>query len=144
QCSLSRIWGGIHPPIDDIHGRLIGEKVGINAFEQAEKYFAGTVPKPDESPVSWKLEQNYPNPFNLHTTISFYIREQSKILLKVYDITGREVATVVSQTVAGGNHTRHWNASGLASGVYIYRLEAQPVSGQAKRYVETRKATLIK
>jgi hypothetical protein len=42
QCSLSRIWGGIHPPADDIPGRLIGEQIGVNAFALAESFFSGT------------------------------------------------------------------------------------------------------
>lgn len=61
QCSLSRIWGGIHPPVDDLPGRLIGEKVGQKAFEYAEKFFNGSIVLSTEDQLEPKLKV-YPNP----------------------------------------------------------------------------------
>lgn len=73
---------------------------------------------------SFTLSQNYPNPFNPSTTISFSIPQNEFVRLKIYDILGNEVAVLFNQHLSAGTHTKVWNADGLASGVYIYRLEA--------------------
>lgn len=75
------------------------------------------------TPVS-KL-QNYPNPFIDRTTIRYSLSEKSFISLKVYTVTGREIATLVNETQAEGMHRAEFNANGLESGVYYYRLEAE-------------------
>jgi endonuclease/exonuclease/phosphatase family metal-dependent hydrolase len=76
-----------------------------------------------EAPGSYELNQNYPNPFNPTTNISFSLPEQSNISLKIYNLMGREVATLAnSRTFSGGTHTVTFDASSLASGMYIYRL----------------------
>ena len=67
---------------------------------------------------------NYPNPFNSTTTIEFSISEADFVTLKVYNIIGQEIATLVSENLIGGNHAYHWNASEYASGVYFYRIES--------------------
>jgi hypothetical protein len=128
QCSLSRIWGGIHPPFDDYPGRLIGRDVGIAAFRRAEQYFSGLstwVERSGEdrgSSETWALAQNYPNPFNPSTSIEFRIPRHCPVSLKVYDLAGREVSTLVDRALDAGAYSVHWDASGLASGVYLYRL----------------------
>jgi hypothetical protein len=143
QCSLSRIWGGIHPPIDDIPGRKIGMKIGPAAFALAEKYFTGQVVSAQEDqsaaglPHRWTLSQNYPNPFNPTTTIAFSLREASMVSLKVFDVVGREVATVIDEMMPAGSYTRQWNAGDLSSGVYYYRIHAGS-------FIETRKCILLK
>jgi len=68
------------------------------------------------------LEQNYPNPFNPTTKLSFVIGHSSFASLKVYDVLGREVATIVDGFFSAGRYTRTFDASRLASGVYFYRL----------------------
>lgn len=76
-----------------------------------------------ESPQSFELNQNYPNPFNPTTNISFTLPERADVSLKVYDVMGRQVATVANnRSFTGGSHTLTFNASSLASGMYIYRL----------------------
>ena len=75
-------------------------------------------------PTSFSLEQNYPNPFNPSTTIKFAIPSDNKVVLKIYDILGREVTTLLNTQLKAGYHSIDWNASRLASGTYIYRLEA--------------------
>lgn len=98
---------------------------------------------PENVPGTWKLEQNYPNPFNPTTTISFTIPATAGrqvtgfVSLKIYDILGREVATLLSERLSPGNYTRQWNATNFVSGVYFYRLTAG-------RYVETKKLVLLK
>jgi len=73
---------------------------------------------------SFKLEQNYPNPFNPATTIKFYIPQTQNVTLKVYDVLGREVRTLVNGTMNIGEHNVEFNAEGLPSGIYIYILRA--------------------
>jgi len=77
-----------------------------------------------ELPVEYQLHQNYPNPFNPTTVISFSLPQASNVTLKVYNALGQEVATLVNEFKAAQTHTVEFNASNLASGVYIYKLEA--------------------
>jgi hypothetical protein len=90
-----------------------------------------------ELPGCFSLLQNYPNPFNPATTIEFRIQSSQFVTLKVYDLLGREVAVLVDEQKAPGNYEITFDASRLASGVYMYRLTA----GQ---YVESRKMVLIR
>jgi hypothetical protein len=90
-----------------------------------------------ESPAiarSFNLSQNYPNPFNPSTTIAFTLPSRSFVTLKIFDILGRELATIVSEELPAGNYTRQWNASNMSSGVYFYRLEAGS-STQTKKLI---------
>lgn len=88
-------------------------------------------------PGEFRLYQNYPNPFNSTTTVRFRISDFGFVSLKVYDITGREVAVLVSEKELPGEYTVEFNASDLASGVYLYRL-------RAGSFRDTRKLILMK
>lgn len=88
-------------------------------------------------PQNFALSQNYPNPFNPSTTIEFDLPKTSEVSLKVFNILGEEVATLVSDRLSAGSYFYEWDASGLASGIYLYRL-------QASDYVETRKMVLMR
>jgi len=88
-------------------------------------------------PIAFELQQNYPNPFNPTTKITFAIPEQSNVTLSVYDILGRRVAMLVDETRAAGTYTVDFDASRLASGVYLYQL-------QTDGFVETKKMMLVK
>jgi hypothetical protein len=91
-----------------------------------------------EVPNSITLNQNYPNPFNPSTQISFTLPQAQQVTLKVYDMLGREVATLANrETFSAGMSTLNFNANNLSSGLYIYRLTAGDVA-------VTRKMTLIK
>jgi predicted GH43/DUF377 family glycosyl hydrolase len=90
-----------------------------------------------ELPLGYLLLQNYPNPFNPTTTIEFELPKTSQVTLKVYNILGEEVATLVSDRLSTGSYSYEWNASQLANGVYLYRL-------QAGDHVETRKMVLMR
>ncbi|MFQ5652593.1 MAG: peptidoglycan DD-metalloendopeptidase family protein [bacterium] len=92
------------------------------------------------APGSFSLSQNYPNPFNPSTTIEFALPQRSDVTLKLYDILGREVATLLEGELAAGVHQVDFNAEELASGVYIYRIEAEGSS----RFVRARKLMLLK
>ncbi|HEX7358642.1 MAG TPA: T9SS type A sorting domain-containing protein [Ignavibacteriaceae bacterium] len=86
---------------------------------------------------NFELQQNYPNPFNPTTQIRFSLAEQSQVTLKVYNILGKEIATLVNDVQSSGVHEVSFDGSGLASGVYFYTL-------QAGKFTETRKMILIK
>ena len=75
-------------------------------------------------PTSFKLDQNFPNPFNPSTKIRYSIPKASRVTLKIYDILGREVQTLVNEQQAPGQYTVTFNAQNLASGVYFYRISA--------------------
>jgi photosystem II stability/assembly factor-like uncharacterized protein len=94
--------------------------------------------EPDPIVVSsFKLEQNYPNPFNPSTTISWQLPVNAFVSLKVYDVLGNEVTTLVNEQKAAGSYQTDFDASNLSSGTYIYRLEAG-------NFVQTRKMILLK
>ena len=80
--------------------------------------------KRDEIPIDFTIKQNYPNPFNPSTTIEFILPEESEISLRIYDILGRQVSIIYEGVKEAGIHRYHWNASGLASGIYFCRLNA--------------------
>ena len=77
-----------------------------------------------QQPTKFQLCSNYPNPFNPSTMIVFYLPKNERVTLKVYDIVGREVETLITGEVPAGEHRLQWSAQGLASGVYLCRLEA--------------------
>ncbi len=91
-------------------------EMGMATSNEPENELSSNIPKQVE------LEQNYPNPFNPSTNISFGLPQRSEVTLKVYDMLGREVATIYSGVKASGFHTIQFDASTLSSGVYIYRL----------------------
>ena len=75
-------------------------------------------------PETYALSQNYPNPFNPTTTIAFALPEAVDVRIVVYDVTGREVARLVDGRLGAGTHQVSFDATGLASGVYLYRIQA--------------------
>ncbi len=87
------------------------------------------------------LHQNYPNPFNPVTKILYSIPNQSMVTLKVYDILGKEVATLVNEEKPTGSYKVEFDGSNLTSGIYLYKLTA---SGGAGNFTETKKLVLLK
>ena len=75
------------------------------------------------------LDQNFPNPFNPSTTISFSIPEDVHVTLTIFDVYGREVKQLADAVMTAGHHTLEFDGSDLASGTYMYRLEAKSVDG---------------
>ena len=93
-------------------------------------------------PAAFSLGQNYPNPFNPVTEINFSVPEASFVSLKVYDMLGREVLTLVNSEHSAGRYSAQLNAAGLGSGIYFYTLEARTESG--KTFKDSKKLTLVK
>jgi hypothetical protein len=92
---------------------------------------------PHDVPANFGLDQNYPNPFNPTTVISYQLSASSDVNLMVYDVLGREVAVLVNERKTAGSYSVTFNARGLASGVYFYRLRADD-------FVETKRLILIR
>lgn len=99
--------------------------------------YSKTIEVTVDIPVTYSLEQNYPNPFNPSTIISFSIPELSHVTLKIYNMLGVEIATIVDETKGAGKHKVEFNGSNLGSGVYFYTMKAG-------NYTQTRKMMIIK
>jgi len=97
-----------------------------------------------ELPQQFVLYQAYPNPFNPMTTIRFDLPKAAKVSLKVYNVLGQEVVTLADEVRDAGSHRIHFNAAGLASGVYFYRLMSTPPGSRGFDQVATRKVILVK
>jgi hypothetical protein len=113
--------------------------LGTLGFEAVTMWYdvVTAIEEEEVVPVRYELAQNYPNPFNPSTTISFALPKQSQVLLKVYNMLGQEVTTLVDETMEAGSHRVVFDASSIASGVYFYRLTAG-------EYVQTKKMILMK
>jgi hypothetical protein len=79
---------------------------------------------PDGVPEAYSLAQNYPNPFNPSTTIAYRLPERAVVRLSIFDVMGREVASLVNEEQPAGSYSRQWDATGASSGVYYYRIQA--------------------
>jgi len=88
-------------------------------------------------PDKCALKQNYPNPFNPSTNILFHVQSKTFVSLKVFDLLGREIATLVSGELSAGDHIQPWNAANISSGVYFYRL-------QAGAFIETKRLIVLR
>jgi len=103
---------------------------------------------PTGIPEDYSLAQNYPNPFNPRTSVHYSVPQRSVVTIKVYDLLGREIVTLVNEDKAPGYYSTQWNSrnsSGVqsASGVYLYRMEARSVDGTGF-HTELRKMVLLK
>ncbi len=88
-------------------------------------------------PKEFTLDQNYPNPFNPSTAISYQLSAQSKVELKIFDVLGREVQTLVKEIQSAGNYKVNFDATSLPSGIYIYQIKAD-------NFIQSKKMILIK
>jgi hypothetical protein len=93
--------------------------------------------KEENLPVESALTQNFPNPFNPSTTIAYSVPSAGPVTLKIYNLLGQEVATLVDDVKSSGSYSVKFDAAGLSSGTYIYRL-------QSGGMVETKRMTLLK
>lgn len=100
-------------------------------------------------PLEFKLCQNYPNPFNPETTIEYHLPQTSEVVLTVFNVQGCQVRRLVHGVKAAGFHTARWDAKNelgqsVASGVYIYRIEAHSKADRPGSLTEIKKMTLIR
>jgi len=97
----------------------------------------------DFTPKEYTLYQNYPNPFNPSTTIKFALPFDSNVRIAVYNLLGEQVEVIFDQVKEVGYHNVSWNASDLASGVYIYTIDAKSIDG-SKNFTSVKKMMLLK
>jgi hypothetical protein len=100
-------------------------------------------------PKNFELFNSYPNPFNPSTTISYGLPQQSKVTLRVYSVLGQEIATLVDDVQGASYHKIQWNGKDdngtqVSSGVYFFRIVAQPVDGKSQTFTQVRKMMLMK
>jgi hypothetical protein len=126
--------------IDSVYLFAIGTSLPTD-IEEVEK---------EIKPFEFNLSQNYPNPFNPTTQIKYSIKESGLVTLKIYDLLGREVATLVNEEKPTGTHSVNFSvgsfggASNLTSGVYFYSITATPNGGQAGTFSQTKKMILLR
>jgi photosystem II stability/assembly factor-like uncharacterized protein len=135
-------------PFGKYYGTVIGSG-GLSTFIAPDSTYLDSIPgvtsvEDDfQLPTEFALYQNYPNPFNPATSIQYQVSSISQVSLKVYDLLGREVATLVNEKKYPGNYTVEFDASGLSSGIYFYQLSAG-YFGKAAGFTQTKKFVLIK
>jgi hypothetical protein len=116
----------IEDPADDIwtvYMQYETNKLYIGCYQTMIQYWDNS--PTGDTPISlpFVLNQNYPNPFNPSTTISFTLDRDGYVSLNVYDVAGRAVATILNKHMAAGSYDVGFNANGLSSGVYFYKLK---------------------
>ena len=116
-----------------VHG--VSQKLGTFQVRWSDKFDAVT-------PLEYKLEQNYPNPFNSRTVIRFSVRDEGFVTLKIYDVSGKEVKTIVAEEMPAGAYSVDWDGTNnagmqVASGVYIYQF-------RTKAYTLSKKMIVLK
>lgn len=117
--------------------------VGDIYYEQNAMYKQSSI-VPPLSPRVFELSDNYPNPFNPSTRIAFEVPVQSEVSLKVFNVLGGVVATLVSGVKDAGKQSVEWDANGIASGVYFYRLEATSTTDPVKSFSQVKKMLLLR
>jgi len=121
---------------------VIAESRINSAYERIQqlktRYAINSVPYASLGiPQHIELFQNYPNPFNPATTIAYQLSVPNRVTLKVFDVLGREVTTLVDELKLAGTYSTQWDASGVACGVYFYQLTAEG-------FVQTKKLILLR
>jgi hypothetical protein len=115
-----------HPVEENLH--YSGTYTGTDGLPLGDlNWFRGTVDvseKPQTIPVTYALEQNYPNPFNPSTSFNYVVGKAGFVSIKVYDLLGREVATLVNEFKQVGTYPATWNAANIGTGVYFYKMQS--------------------
>jgi len=135
-------------PIRVLAGNTLNELIGIMYYSfgnyklipRTDADFVGHATAVEDninSPYDYKLVQNYPNPFNPSTRISYSIKEEGLVTLKIYNVLGQEVATLVNDFKSSGNYNVNFDASRLSSGIYLYKLNSNG-------FTQTKKMMLVK
>ena len=136
-----RIAGALAQPIRQNPGQLTSEQLWYLPVQITTR----VAQKENSIPIEFSLDQNYPNPFNPTTTIQFTLPEASLVTLKLFDILGREVVTLVDKEMTTGSHKVLFDAKNFASGVYFYRIQAKSEdSGSRQALMRSKKLILLK
>lgn len=144
------VQGGIGDAVvTDLDSRTSDNKVAVATHGRGA--FVGTFstdtavnPGP-QVPSGFNLAQNYPNPFNPTTNISYTIPSEARVTLTIYNVAGQRVAVLIKDAIrSSGSHMYTFDASKLASGMYLYRLQVSPTSGSQTSYTKTKKMILLK
>ena len=114
---------------------------GTGFWYSFREFVTGVDAEAEGLPTVFRLEQNYPNPFNPGTAVRYQVPSVSEVSLVVFDVLGREVATLAKGRLSPGRYVATFDASRLASGVYFYRLEARSESGP---FLDVKKMMLVK
>jgi len=121
-----------------------GEEVGTHKVTEGEKIVITNeevrvlrIKKQGSIPTTYNLEQNYPNPFNPSTTIKFSLPEAANVKLTIYNTLGQKITELVNTTLEAGRYSYRWDASDVASGIYIYELRTD-------KFISTKKMILMK
>ncbi len=122
---------------DDIRDFSVFQNHGDINGDIILQTMVGIESQKDETPLSFMLGQNFPNPFNPSTIITYNIPEVSPVIIKVYDLLGNEIVTLVNEVKPSGIYKVDWTAGSLPSGIYFYQLKAG-------EYIQTRKMILLK
>ena len=109
-----------------------GQKIFLNAVQYMITGTVGVAKGPVSVVKEFALDQNYPNPFNPSTSISYQVSKEEFVSIKVYDLLGHEVATLVNEVKHAGSYSTGWNASGMCSGIYFYKMQASSFSAMRK------------
>jgi hypothetical protein len=118
---------------------------GFPAVLLVNRGFASVRQVSDVTPKAFALQQNYPNPFNPSTEIRYQVSGTSEVRLEVFDMLGRKVSTLVNERQVAGEYQATFNAAGLASGIYFYRIDVRSSGGsQTGAFTDTKKMLLIK
>ncbi len=129
--------------ITDYYIFLLGDSVQYSKWNQGSTFYSlawtdlTTIQSTTEKFHTFYLSQNYPNPFNPTTNIQYAVSSTQFVSLKVYDVLGNEIATLVNEEIDAGNYQVEWNASNLPSGIYFYRI-------RAGTFIETKKSIFLK
>ena len=126
-----------------------GEKSRYSAVGNFKTNSSVTAVEEEVIPTSFELSQNYPNPFNPTTRIRYALPQNAFVSIRVYDMLGREVRSLVNNEMAAGSHSVEWSGDDnagnrVSSGAYIYRITATAQAGQAGNFISTKKMIMLK
>lgn len=145
--SLGRSWAQLgtglpNAPVFDLvyhqaSAKLIAATHGRSMFEVDISNLPSGIDNNSQTASNFELKQNYPNPFNPETNITFELKQKAYVTLKVFDLSGKEVANLIDGTKSSGSYNVKFSGANLSSGVYFYKLESD-------EYSEVKKMSLIK
>jgi hypothetical protein len=128
----------------------LGNSVTLTAANTLPITLVGIEDEPNSAiPQKFTLDQNYPNPFNPATTLKYALKQNANVTLKIYNMLGQEVKTLVKEKQTAGYKEILWDGTNkdgvqVPSGIYLYRLEANPSSGPAQAFMQSKKMILLK